>query len=39
VTVIEDGKKSIYSGYEEHNARKRQWRVTVGRVREAPHGP
>jgi hypothetical protein len=34
VTVIEDGKQSIYWDYVEHNATKRKWRVRVGRVRE-----
>lgn len=33
VTVIEDGKQSIYWDYQEHNATKRQWRVRVGRVK------
>ena len=35
VTVIEDGQQAIYYGSEQHNATKRQWRVRVGRVREA----
>jgi hypothetical protein len=35
VTVIQDGKQSIYWDYAEHNATKRKWWVRVGRVREA----
>jgi hypothetical protein len=34
VTVIEDGKQSVYWDYAEHNAKKRKWRVRVGRARE-----
>ena len=34
VTVIEDGKQSVYWDYAEHNATKRKWRVRVGRARE-----
>jgi hypothetical protein len=33
VTVIEDGKQSVYWDSAEHNATKRKWRVRVGRVR------
>ena len=33
VTVIEDGQQSIYWNSAEHNAKQRQWRVRVGRVR------
>jgi hypothetical protein len=33
VTVIEDGKQSSYWDSPEHNAKQRQWRVKVGRVR------
>ena len=33
VTVIEDGQQSIYWNSSEHNAKQRQWRVKVGRVR------
>jgi hypothetical protein len=39
VTVIEDGKQSIYWDYAEHNATKRKWSVRVGRAREASHRP
>jgi hypothetical protein len=31
--VIEDGQQAIYYGSEDHNAKKRQWRMRVGRVR------
>ena len=34
VTVIEDGKQSVYWDYSEHNAKERKWWVRVGRVRE-----
>ena len=33
VTVIESGMQAIYHGFNEHNAKQRQWRVRVGRVR------
>jgi hypothetical protein len=33
VTVIEDGQQAVYYGSEQHNAKKRKWRVR-GRVRE-----
>jgi hypothetical protein len=34
VTVIEDGKQSVYWDYAEHNVKRRKWWVRVGRVRE-----
>ena len=33
VTVIENGQQATYHGFEEHNAKQRQWRVRIGRVR------
>jgi hypothetical protein len=33
VTVIENGKQAIFYGFEEHNAKQRQWKVRVSRVR------
>ena len=39
VTVIEDGKQSVYWDYAEHNATKRNWSVRVGGARKTSHGP
>ena len=39
VTVIEDGKQSIYWDYAEHNATKRKWRVEGGAREERHAGP